>query len=1118
MQVLSILRLAFFTFALATSTGAFADTATDASKDADKNTDQDPKAATDKKDADKKKWDVNRPPGEAATIKLDTRTGTWMTVDVSPDGKQIVFDLLGDLYLLPIEGGDAKALTHSIAWEMQARFSPDGKRLTYMSDAGGGDNIWVMNVDGTEAREVSKEKFRLLNNPVWHPNGQYIAARKHYTGTRSLGSGEIWLFHAGSASEGVQLNEKPNWQKDLGEPAFSPDGRYVYYSQDTTPGTNFEYNKDSNGQIYQIFRRDLQDGKTKAFVSGAGGSIRPTPSPDGKYLAFVRRVRNQSTLFLKDLKTGEETRAWNGLDRDMQETWAVHGVYPAFSWMPDSKQIVVWAQGKIWRVDPFTQTAKEIPFHVQDTREIRQALRFETTVAPDQFDVHQLRFVNVSPQGDKVIYSALGHLYMRALPEGKPQRVTKLNDRFEVFPSFSRDGKNIVFTTWDDVKLGAVRVLDIASGKETVLTREPGKYLMPTFSPDGKQVVFVKSRGGFLTTPWYGIETGIFAVAVDGKTAPRLVTEEGSAPQFGRNSDYVYVSRTIYSKEVDWETQLVRLKLDNSLEKSEEQIIVKGDLASDFALSPDGAWLAFGERFHTYLMPLPLAGKTISIGQKMEALPIKQLDVNAGKYLHWSGDSKAVHFSLGNELFTREIKNAFAFVPGAPKELPKMAEDGVKIGFSEPANKPTATTVINGARVITMKGDEVIENARIVIKGNRIVGIGSMGNVAAPAGATVIDAAGKTIIPGLVDVHWHGGMAEDEIIPQQSWVNYASLAFGVTTIHDPSNSTADIFTQSEMQRAGVVVGPRIYSTGTILYGAKANISAVVNSLDDALTHLKRMKAAGAISVKSYNQPRRDQRQQILEAARQTSMMVVPEGGSLFEHNMNMIIDGHTGIEHAIPVMNAYDDVKQLWSQTRVGYTPTLVVGYGGLDGEHYWYARTDVWKHPILSRYVPRTVLEPRSVRRMTAPEEDFNVIKVARTATELQRAGVAVNIGAHGQREGLAAHWEMWTLALGGMTPLEAIRAATLNGAKYLGMDKDIGSLEIGKLADLSIIDGDVLADIRKSDRLTHVMINGRLYESATMNEVGATPKARKPFFFEGVNGSVMPVETVGHGDGDGH
>ncbi|MFO0114373.1 MAG: TolB family protein, partial [Betaproteobacteria bacterium] len=309
-------------------------------------------------EAPKKKWDVNNPPGEKATVNLDTKTGTWMTVDVSPDGKQIVFDLLGDLYIMPIAGGDAKPLTSSMAWEMQARFSPDGKRITYMSDAGGGDNVWVMNVDGSNAHEVSKETYRMMNNPVWHPNGQYIAARKHYTGTRSAGSGEIWLFHASGSTEkekqdGVQLNEKPNWQKDLGEPAFSPDGRYLYYSQDTTPGTTFEYNKDSNTQIYQIFRHDLQRGKTIAFVSGAGGAVRPVPSPDGKQLAFVRRVREQSTLFLKDLKTGAETPVWGELERDMQEAWAMHGVYPNFAWMPDSKEIVVWAKGKIWRVDPF---------------------------------------------------------------------------------------------------------------------------------------------------------------------------------------------------------------------------------------------------------------------------------------------------------------------------------------------------------------------------------------------------------------------------------------------------------------------------------------------------------------------------------------------------------------------------------------------------------------------------------------------------------------------------------------------------------------------------------------------------------------------------------------------
>ncbi len=1058
------------------------------------------------------KWDVNAPPGERSTVQLDVRSGTWMSVDVSPDGSTLVFDLLGDLYTLPIAGGDAKALTHSVAWEMQARFSPDGKRIAYVSDVGGGDNIWIANADGSNAKALTTEDYQLLNNPAWAPNGDYVVARKHLVGTRSLGSGEIWAFHTGGG-KGVQLNEKPNWQKDLGEPAYSPDGRYVYYSRDTTAGKSFAYNKDSNKQIFEIFRIDLQTGDNEPFVSGVGGAVRPTPSPDGKYLAFVRRIRNQSTLFLKDLKTGREFVAWDQLERDLQEAWSVHGVYPSMAWLPGSQEIVLWAQGKIWRVNPFKKTAAEIPFHIQDTREIRKAVRFETAVAPDQFDVKQLRWMQVTPDDKRVVYSALGYLVAKDLPNGVPKRLTQRNDAFEFFPRLSPDGNALVFVTWNDKDQGAVRKLDLQTGKETVLTDTPGKYLQPRFSPDGKTVVYVKGKGGYLTTPWNALDTGVYLVPAAGGKAPVRIIKDGDTPQFGSRNDTVFVTRHGDKDEVDLFSKLFKIDLADQFRETE---VAKSEFVGEFLVSPDGQWLAFTERFHSFVTPLPQSSKPITVGSKMTALPVKQLDVNAAESLHWAADSSKLHYGLGNQLFTATLKDAFAFVPGAPKELPKPPEAGLPVGFSQAADKPSGTTAITGARIVTMRGDEVIANGVIVVQGNRITAVGPQGQVAVPAGALVINAAGKTIIPGLVDVHWHGGMGEDEIIPQQSWVDYASLAFGVTTLHDPSNTSTEIFTHAEMQRAGELVAPRIFSTGTILYGAKSPYTALIDSEADALTHLKRLKADGAISVKSYNQPRREQRQQVLEAARKTHMMVVPEGGSLFQTNMSMMVDGHTGVEHAIPVPIAYDDVKQLWSQTGVGYTPTLNVAYGGLDGEHYWYARTDVWKHPILSKYVPRTVLEPRAVRRETAPEEDFNVIRVAQTATELNRAGVKVNIGAHGQREGLGAHWEMWMFAKGGMRPLEAIRTATANPAHYLGMDKDIGSLEVGKLADMIILDGDILADIRQSDQIHRVMLNGRLYDPATMNEVGQRNRARKPFFFEGADGSTVPVQVRAHAYGD--
>ncbi|MEO1083899.1 MAG: amidohydrolase family protein, partial [Acidobacteriota bacterium] len=924
-----------------------------------------------------------------------------------------------------------------MAWDMQPRYSPDGREIAFTSDRGGGDNIWVMPADGDgDARAVTDENFRLLNNPAWSPDGRFIAARKHFSSRRSLGSGEIWLYHASGDGGGLQLNEKPNEQKDLGEPAFSRDGEFVYFSQDTTPGQQFLYNKDPNGEIYTIRRIELSTGDIESVVTGAGGAVRPTPSPDGQYLAFVRRVRYESHLFVHDLESGEERRIYGPLERDMQETWAVHGVYSNFAWTPDSGSIVLWAGGGLHRVTLADGEVQPIPFKVKQRIQLTETLRFKNDPAPARFDVKMLRWVRTSPDGGQVAFQALGKLWLKDLPDGEPRRVTGQEEHFELYPSWTRDGASLVYVSWHDGDLGAVRVVDVASGESRTLTEQPGHWLEPVASPDGRHVVARKTTGGFITSPLWSKEPGLYALAMDGGE-PELITESGVRPHFAVDSDRVYYTT--------FEAEDGRALRSIGLDGHDPYHHADSGAATEWQVSPDGRWLAFAERFHAYVLPFTASAKPLQLGPGFSALPKAKVTTSAGENLHFAGDSASLHWSLGAELFSRPLTDAFAFLDGAPEELPEPPTEGRQIGFSHPHERAEGTIALVGGRVVTMRGDEVIEDGTVLVEGDRIVAVGPRAEVAVPASARVIELDGKTVIPGLVDAHWHGSQGTQEVQPQQNWYNYATLAFGITTVHDPSNDTSTFFSAAELQKAGLITAPRLFSTGTILYGAAGDFKAQIDSLDDARFHLERMKAVGAFSVKSYNQPRRDQRQQVVAAARELEMLVMPEGGSLFMHNMTMVVDGHTGIEHSIPVPAVYRDVVGVWSATETGYTPTLGIAYGGVWGENYWYAESDVWANERLMSFVPREFVDPVARRPFKAPIEEYGHFKSAAVAAALHDAGVEVYVGAHGQREGLAAHWEMWMFEQGGLTAHEALRAGTLDGAKYLGMEDSIGSIEEG-------------------------------------------------------------------------
>jgi imidazolonepropionase-like amidohydrolase/Tol biopolymer transport system component len=1045
-------------------------------------------------------WNVDAPPGaRVRQVPISTNEGTWMNVDVSPDGRTIAFDLLGDIYTMPIAGGTPTRISAGLAFDMQPRFSPDGRLIAFTSDRGGGDNIWVMNADGTGARAITRETFRLLNAPTWSPDGQYIAARKHFTTQRSLGTGEIWLYHVSGVGDGVALVERPNpqFQKELGEPAYSADGQSIFFSRNVTPGNTFIYAQDSNQEVFAIERFDIATGERTRIAGGPGGAVRPTPSPDGRYLAYVHRTGGRSRLFVRDLQSGEARQVYADLDQDLQETWAVHGVYPNMDWTPDGQAIIFWAGGRIRRVGRDGSGAAEIPFQVSDSRAVIDPPRPQVAVAPANVTTRMPRFASISPDGARIVFESLGRLYIRdSAGSAAPRPLTAADGDFQLFPTWSRDGSLIAFVSWNDQRLGEIRTVSPDGANLRTVTQQPGHYRRPRFSPDGATIVYEAGGSQGLTSNRWSDASGIFRVPAAGGPSARILSDGGN-PQFGADPNRLFVEVSEQQKQ-----KLISVDLGGGNRREHAQ----GEMVTQYEVSPDGRTLAFRENYNLFVTPFLGAARLLDIGARGSQLPVTRVTSNGGNYPAWAGNRLA--WSLGPTLYGANASDMLRSAPGASFTAPSA---GTSLAMTVPADAPTGLVALVGARIVTMANEAggIIDDGVILIDGNRIRAVGRRGELAVPAGARTVDVVGKTIIPGLIDGHAHGSQGEDDIIPQQNWSALSHLAMGVTTVHDPSSTASEIFPAAEMQRAGIILAPRTFSSGEIVYGARSpGRYALVDSYEDALGHVRRLRIEGAHSIKNYNQPRRNQRQQVVAAARAENILVVPEGGSLFQMDITLIQDGNSTLEHNIPQQRFYEDVVSLFSQTQVGYSPTLVVTYGGLAGDPYWSQAEPVWNHPLLTRHTPPAELAAR-VRATTAPADQFVDQYSAREAHRLYARGVLVGIGGHGQQPGMAEHWELWSHVRGGASPIEALRHGTVDAARIYGF-ADIGTLEPGKLADLVILDADPTQDIRNSDNIAQVMLNGRLYDAATMNETITGNRVRAPYFWEQDGGAGSPAVTT--------
>ncbi|MBN7797196.1 amidohydrolase family protein [Parahaliea mediterranea] len=1047
--------------------------------------------------AEPEKWDVTDTGQPSREVSFTLTEGTWMSVDVSPDGNTLVFDLLGDLYTMPSTGGKATLLRGGAAVDRIPSFSPDGKRVLYISDRSGDDNVWSIALDGTDARSLTSETTRIMTNPSWSPDGRYIYATGVDIGYSEQKKSSLRIYHIDGGAGHTVVDTPPNG-RDVQEPNLSPDGQYLYYTQRLEDHHIFV---DANHANYATMRRNLSSGETVELIRGFGGALSPQVSPDSKRLAFVRRVKDKTVLFVYELETGEQRPVYAELDRDQQADFYQQGVYyPQFDWFPDNRHVAIWGKGKLYKVNMDTGEAAEIPFEVESRHRIIDTERFADPLAPEHITAKAIRTIAITRDQRSVIFHALGHLWRKPLPDGVPRRLTSAS-AFEFEPSISPDGRRLAYVEWDDEKGSSLIVMSITGRGRTTVVSTRGVIRQPAFSPDGTYLVYNIDEGD-KGLSGYRATSGLYRVPVSGGDPQRL---GGVAryPGFVEASDRVYFTQAtadgmgIFSATAEGYDQRAHA-------------LARGADRSELQLSPDGKWLTFKENQQYYIMPYQETGAALEASAEHARTPLTRLTASSGYNLAWSPDSRAVYWTLGDQLFRWTIED---LATGQAQSAGPLARFGLTIA----ADTPEGLTAFTGGQVITMNGEEIIERGTVLVEGNRIVAVGPVEEVEIPASAKRIDTEGKTVMPGLVDMHGHidccyyGGL-----MPQKHPSHYAAASFGITTNYDPYTSEIEAYAATEMLQAGVLVGPRFITTGKVVYGRKGKGDRTYVPLSryaDAEDTMRRKRAFNGRVVKSYKQSSRRARQQLVKAGREAGVMVDAEGESHFYLNVGMLLDGHMALEHNIPVANLYDDLIQLMKHGGAANTPTLNVTFGEIMGENYLYQTTRAWEDPKIRAYVHGTTSSyspvgtphsaPVHVRAMTtlhAADEiwDVGFRAVSRSIKKLDDAGVIINAGSHGQVYGLALHWEMQSLAEGGMSHHRVLRTATLNGARTLGLEDQIGSLEPGKLADIIVLERDPLSDIKNTNSVELTMINGRLYDSLSMNEIGHYDRPRSKFYWE--------------------